>query len=109
MLLFLHHSNTVPVRITRSSLLSAQMIVSSTSFLAHGSPSTITSDMQHHLSDDAFSPIGALMYLNLPCGRINVVMNELLGWVWRASWKYPCTASNLEKLVAVLGMGVPAF
>ena len=57
-LLFLHRSNTVLVRITRSSLLSAQMIESSTSFLAYGSPSTMMSDLQHHSSDDAFSPIG---------------------------------------------------
>ena len=102
MLLFLHRSNTVLVRITRSSSLSAQMIVSSTSFLAHGSPSTIMSDLQHHSSDDAFSPIGALRYLNLPCERRNVVINELLGS--RASWKYPCTASNLAKHVVVLGI-----
>ena len=31
------------------------------------------SDCRHHSSDDAFSPMGALRYLNLPCGMRNVV------------------------------------
>ena len=39
----------------------------------------MTSDLQYHLSDDAFSPMGALRYLNLPCGSRNVVMSEF--WV----------------------------
>ena len=78
-MLFLQRYNTVLVRITRSSSVSAQMIVSSTSFLAHGNPSTMMSDLQHHSSEEAFSPIGALRYLNLPCGRRNVVMSELFG------------------------------
>ena len=42
-------SNTVHVRMTRSSSLSAQIMVSSTNFLAHGKPSTMMSDLQHHL------------------------------------------------------------
>ena len=75
----LHHSNTVLVRMTRSFSLSAQIMVSSTSFLAHGKPSTMMSDLQHHLSEEAFSSMGALRYLNLPCGRRNVVMSELFG------------------------------
>ena len=101
-LLALQRSSTVLVLITKSSSLSAQMIVSSTNFLAHGSPSTMMSDLQHHSSDEAFSPIGARKYRNFPCGSRNVVMNELFGS--SASWKYPCTASNLAKQVAELGI-----
>ena len=75
----LHCSNTVLLWITRSSSLSAQIMVSSTNFLAQGNPSPMISDLQQHSSDEAFSPIGALRYLNLPCGRRNVVMRELFG------------------------------
>ena len=72
-------------------------------FLARGKPSTMMYDLQHHSSDEAFSPMGALRCLNMPCGRRkNVVMSELFGL--RASWKYPCTASNFAKQVAVLGI-----
>ena len=67
--------------------------MSSTSFLAQGRPSTITSDLQH---------IGALRYLNLPCASKKVVMSELFGS--SASWNYPCTAFSLEKQVAAVGM-----
>ena len=61
----------------------------------------VMSDLQHLSSDEAFSPMWALRYLNLPCRRRNVVMKELFGS--SASWKYPCTASSLAKQVAVLG------
>ena len=67
------------VRITRSSTFLAQIMVLPANFLTHGKPSTMMSDLQHHSSDVAFSPMGALGYLNLPCGRRNVVMSELFG------------------------------
>ena len=73
----LHLSRTVLTRSLSSDIDVAQMIVSSTIFLAHGSPCMIMSDWQHHSSDDAFSPIGALRYLNFPCGSRNVVIMEL--------------------------------
>ena len=78
------------------------MIVSSTSFLAHVSPSIIKSDLQHHLSEDEFRPIGARIYLSFPCGRRNAAISELLGS--SVNWKYPCTASNFVKYFAVLGI-----
>ena len=59
---------------TSSSLLLAQIMVSSTSFLVQGSPSSNMSDLQHHLSEDVFNLISALRYLNFPCGSKNVVM-----------------------------------
>ena len=95
MLFILYLSNTVRVLMTRSSSLLAQMMVLSTNALVPGRPSTIMSDLKHHLSEDAFSPIGALRYLNFPWGNKKVVMYELFGS--KASWKYPCTASNLAK------------
>ena len=98
----LHCSNTDLVRMTRSSSLSAHIMVSSTNFLAHGKPSTMMSDLQHHSSEEAFSSMGALRYLNLPCGRRNVVLSEFFGS--RASKKYPCTAYFFAKQVAELGI-----
>ena len=47
----------------------------------------MTSDWQHHSSEEALSPIGARRYRNFPCGSRNVVMKEL--FCLRASWKYP--------------------
>ena len=63
---------------------------------------TTTSDLLHHSSDDAFSPMGALVYLNFPCGNRNIVSFELSSS--NASWKYPCTASNFAKYLAVTGI-----
>ena len=74
MLFSLHRTNTVLVLTTRSSSLSAHIMVSSTNFLALGRPSTMLSDLQHHSTDKVFSPMGALRYLNLPCGRRNVFL-----------------------------------
>ena len=79
----------------------AQMIVSSTIFLAHGSPCMIMSDWQHHSSDDVFSPICALKYLNFPWGSRNVLIIEL-SW-FSPNWKYPCTGSRAAKYFASLG------
>ena len=63
----------------------AQIRVSSTSFLALSSPLTMTSDWQHHSSEEVFNPIGARRYWNFPCGRRNVVMKEL--FCSSTSWK----------------------
>ena len=61
----------------------------------------IMSDWQHHSSDDAVSPIGALKYLNFPWGSRNVVSIELS---WSSpSWKYPCTVSSAAKYLASFG------
>ena len=60
------------------------------------------SDCLHHLSDDAFRPIGARRYRNRPCWIRNVV--SLLDGSPRASWKYPCTASSLQNSFASGGM-----
>ena len=49
---------------------------------------------------DRFNPMGALKYLNLPCGSRNVVVMELCSS--RASWKYPCTASNFANILPLL-------
>ena len=51
----------------------------------------ITSDLQHHSSDDAFNPIRAL-----------VVSMELFSS--SASWKNRCTASSLANTLAFNGM-----
>ena len=59
-------------------------------------------DLLHHLSDEAFKPMGALVYLNFPWGSRNVVSFELSSS--RASWKYPCTASIFAKYFAVAGI-----
>ena len=61
-----------------------------------------TSNLLHHSSNDAFSPIGALVYLNFPCGKRNVVSFELFSS--NASWKYPCTVSNFAKYFAITGI-----
>ena len=94
-LFILHRSNTKRVLMTRSSSLLAQIMVSSTNFLAQGRPSTIMSDLQHHSSEDAFC--SALRYLNFPWGNKNVVMYELFGY--NASWNYPCTASSMANML----------
>ena len=73
----LHLSRTSRILCCSVSMLSAQISVSSTIFLAQGNPSIIASEWQHHSSDEAFRPIGALRYLNLPCGSKNVVIIEL--------------------------------
>ena len=81
MLFILYLSNTVRVLMTRSSSLLAQMMVLSTNALVPGRPSTIMSDLKHHLSEDTFSPIGALRYLNFPWGNkkvLKVCMNFLV-------------------------------
>ena len=83
MLFVLHLSKTVLVLMASSSSLSAHLMVLSTSFLAQGRPSTITSDCSTTRLRIPHR------YLNLPCGRKKVVMSELFGSI--ASWKYPCT------------------
>ena len=100
-LYYLHLPRITRVLSISWSMSSAQMSVSSTIFLAHGIPLIRTSDWQHHSSDDAFSPMGALRYLNFPWGSKNVVILELASS--SPSWKYPCTASNLAKTFAFLG------
>ena len=60
------------------------------------------SDCRHHSSDDALRTIGALRYRNLPCGMRKVV--SLLDFSSNASWKYPCTASNLQNSLASGGI-----
>ena len=77
-------------------------MVSSTIFMAYGSPAMMMSDCRHHSSDDAFSPMGARKYRNLPCGMRNVV--SLLEFSSSASWKYPCTASSLQNSFASGGI-----
>ena len=72
-----HRVRTVSTLECNSVIDDAHIRVSSTSFLAHGSPVTMTSDWQHHSSEEAFNPIGARRYRNFPCGRRNVVMKEL--------------------------------
>ena len=60
------------------------------------------SDCRHHSSDEALRPIGALKYLNRPCGIRNVV--SLLDVSSNASWKYPWTASSLQNSFASGGI-----
>ena len=62
-------------------------------------PSITTSDLLHYSSDEAFKPMGALVYLNFPWGSRNVVSFEL-----SLSWKYPCTASIFAKYFAFAGI-----
>ena len=103
MILFsLHLSNKTRVWLINSSSVPAKIIMSSTGFLTHVNPSTMISDLQHPLAEDAFRPIGAWRYLNFTCGRRNVVISKLLGA--SASWKYPCTVSNFAKYFTVLGI-----
>ena len=49
------------------SSIKGRIFVSSTIFMAYGRPAMMMSDCQHPSSEDAFKPIGALRYLNLPC------------------------------------------
>ena len=102
MLCSLHLLRIILVLSISSSSVSAHIRMSSTSLRVHGRPSMTMSDLLHHSSDDAFSPIGALVYLNFPCGNRNVVSFELSSS--NASWKYPCTASNFAKYLAVTGI-----
>ena len=60
------------------------------------------SDCRHHSSDDALRPMGALRYLNRPCGIRKVV--SLLDVSSSASWKYPWTASSLQNNFASGGI-----
>ena len=85
MLAVWQRSNTVLTLECSSWSDDAKMRVSSTTFLAQGSPQTMTSDWQHHLFDDALRPIGALRYQNFPSGKRKVVMKEL--FCSSASWK----------------------
>ena len=81
----LQFSNTCLILLSSCCLSSAQMIVSSTIFLAQGQPSIMASDFAHHSSEEAFRPMGALVYLNLPWGRGKVVRCDDSSS--RASWK----------------------
>ena len=60
------------------------------------------SDCRHHSSDEALRPIGALRYLNRPCGIRKVV--SLLDVSSNASWKYLWTASSLQNSFASGGI-----
>ena len=80
-------SSTVLVQLNSSSTVSAKIILSSSSFLTHVCPFTLMSDLQHHLYDDEFIPIGAQIYLNLPCVRRNELTRisflcYCLLWLW---------------------------
>ena len=101
-LLSLQRCSAILARSRSSGSMDAHISVSSTIFLAQGSPRMITSDWQHHSSDDAFSPIGALKYRNFPCGRRKVVMRELS--LSNPSWNHPCTASIFAKNFALGGI-----
>ena len=71
-------------------------------FMAYVRPAMMMSDCRHHSSDEALRPIGALRYLNRPCGIRKVV--SLLDVSSNASWKYPWTASSLQKSLASGGI-----
>ena len=92
MLCCLHLPRMMRVLSIRWFISSAQISVSSTIFLPHGMPLMRTSDWQHHLSEEAFNPMGAQRYLNFPWGSRKVVLLELSSS--NPSWKYPCTASS---------------
>ena len=85
MLRRLQFSSTCLILPSSCCLSSAQMIVSSTIFLAQGQPSIMASDLAHHSSEEALRPMGALVYLNLPWGSRNVVRCDDSSS--RASWK----------------------
>ena len=87
MLYSLHLPRMVRVLSISWSISSAQISVLSTIFLAHGMPLMRTSDWQHRSSHEAFSPMGALRYLNFPWDSRKVVILELASS--NPSWKYP--------------------
>ena len=58
MLYSLHLHRMMCVLSISWSISSAQISVSSTIFFAHGMPLMRTSDWQHHLSEEAFYPMG---------------------------------------------------
>ena len=68
-----HRSDPVVI----SPSVEAQMIISSTIFMAHGNTSITTSECLHHLYDDAFKPMGALRYRKHPWGKRGVGMREI--------------------------------
>ena len=98
MLCSLHLERIILVLSISSSSVSAHTRMSTTIFRVHGRPSITMSDLLHHLSDEAFRPMGALVYLNFPWGSRNVVSFELSSS--RASRKYPCTTSIFAKYFA---------
>ena len=80
-------SRMITARSCNSSSVGAHVMVLLKIFLGQGRPITIRLEWQHHLSEDALRPIGALEYLNFPCCRRKIVRGELSSE--SASWKYP--------------------
>ena len=62
------------------------------------------SDCRHHSSDEALRSMGALSYLNRPCGIRNVVsLLDFLAWLrfcafWVFLWVFRCTAKAFSLL-----------
>ena len=97
----LQFSSTCLILLSSCCLSSAQMIVSSTIFLAERQPSIMASDFAHHSSEEVFRPMGALVYLNLPWGWRKVVRCEDSSS--RASWEVAVHGVELCKDLVICG------